>query len=98
MPLRSRYLVEDGTWPRFTLLGQSLGSMYLALQGLREGFIPDIWIGELGLREGRISAERASAEAPCTSADTMGYAFAYPVIKTLCRVPVGSYTHYPTIR
>lgn len=28
----------------------------------------------------------------------MGYAFAYPIIKTLCRVPVGSYTHYPTIR
>ncbi|ORY76869.1 hypothetical protein BCR35DRAFT_325608 [Leucosporidium creatinivorum] len=73
VPLRSRYLVEDSAWPRFTLLGQSLGSMYLALQGLREGFIPDVWI------------------------DTMGYAFAYPVIKTLCRVPVGSYTHYPTI-
>lgn len=45
VPLRSRYLVEDSTWPRFTLLGQSVGSMYLALQGLREGFIPDIWIG-----------------------------------------------------
>lgn len=30
--------------------------------------------------------------------DTMGYAFAYPLIKVLCRVPIGSYTHYPTIR
>lgn len=28
----------------------------------------------------------------------MGYAFAYPVVRKLCRVPVGSYTHYPTIR
>lgn len=34
----------------------------------------------------------------CASTDTMGYAFAYPVVKYLCQVPVGSYTHYPTIR
>jgi alpha-1,2-mannosyltransferase len=46
VPLRSRYLVEDGTWPRFTLLGQSLGSMFLALEGLRVGLVPDIWIGQ----------------------------------------------------
>jgi len=28
----------------------------------------------------------------------MGYAFAYPLVKWLLGVPVGSYTHYPTIR
>ena len=45
IPLECRYLVEDGTWKRFTLLGQSLGSIWLALEGLRKGLIPDIWIG-----------------------------------------------------
>ncbi|KDE06840.1 hypothetical protein MVLG_02876 [Microbotryum lychnidis-dioicae p1A1 Lamole] len=72
--LGSRHLVEDSTWPRFTLLGQSLGSVILAWQGLGTGgLIPDIWI------------------------DTMGYAFTYPLIRHLGRIPVGSYTHYPTI-
>ncbi|GAA5874450.1 hypothetical protein JCM1840_000784 [Sporobolomyces johnsonii] len=75
IPLKRRYLVEDSTWPRFTLLGQSLGSVLLAWEALRgrEGVVPDVWI------------------------DTMGYAFVYPLIKQLCRIPVGSYTHYPTI-
>ncbi|KAK4046703.1 asparagine-linked glycosylation protein [Microbotryomycetes sp. JL201] len=73
VPLASRSLVEDSTWPRFTLLGQSIGSIFLALEGLKKGVIPDVWL------------------------DTMGYAFAYPFVKSLCRVPVGSYTHYPTI-
>ncbi|GAA5886702.1 hypothetical protein JCM6882_005863 [Rhodosporidiobolus microsporus] len=75
VPLRKRFLVEDSTWPRFTLIGQSLGSVVLAYEGLggREGVVPDVWI------------------------DTMGYAFAYPLVRYLCRIPVGSYTHYPTI-
>ncbi|GAA6019262.1 hypothetical protein JCM10207_005057 [Rhodosporidiobolus poonsookiae] len=76
VPLRRRFLVEDRTWPRFTLVGQSLGSVLLAYEGLagREGVVPDVWI------------------------DTMGYAFAYPLIRTLLPgIPVGSYTHYPTI-
>ena len=47
IPLECRYLVEDGTWKRFTLLGQSLGSIWLTLEGLRKGLIPDIWIGGL---------------------------------------------------
>ncbi|KAK4048170.1 asparagine-linked glycosylation protein [Microbotryomycetes sp. JL221] len=73
VPLKTRYLVEDKTWPRLTLLGQSIGSVILALEGLTKGCIPDVWI------------------------DTMGYAFAYPLVNALCKVPVGSYTHYPTI-
>lgn len=28
----------------------------------------------------------------------MGYAFTYPLVKWLYDIPVGSYTHYPTIR
>jgi alpha-1,2-mannosyltransferase len=47
VPLTKRYLVEDSTWKRFTLLGQSVGSVFLALEGLRKGMVPDIWIGEL---------------------------------------------------
>ncbi|GAA5853864.1 hypothetical protein JCM9279_005749 [Rhodotorula babjevae] len=75
VPLTRRWLVEDSTYPRLTLLGQSLGSVLLALEGLADpqGVAPDVWI------------------------DTMGYAFAYPLVKWLLGVPVGSYTHYPTI-
>jgi len=42
--LESRWLVEDRAWPRFTLLGQSLGSMYLAWEAISK-FIPDLYIG-----------------------------------------------------
>ncbi|GAA5883282.1 hypothetical protein JCM3774_001749 [Rhodotorula dairenensis] len=75
VPLRHRWLVEDSTWPRLTLLGQSIGSVLLALEALfgQDGLVPDYWI------------------------DTMGYAFTYPVVKYSCRIPVASYTHYPTI-
>ncbi|PFH54018.1 glycosyltransferase family 4 protein [Amanita thiersii Skay4041] len=45
--LRSRNLVEDSAWPRFTLLGQSLGSMYLAWEALSQ-FIPDLYIDTMG--------------------------------------------------
>lgn len=42
--LKSRHLVEDSSWPRFTLLGQSVGSMVLAWEALT-GLMPDIYIG-----------------------------------------------------
>jgi alpha-1,2-mannosyltransferase len=44
--LRSRHLVENTAWPRFTLAGQSFGSMYLVWEAIHE-LIPDIYIGEL---------------------------------------------------
>ncbi|KAF8194196.1 mannosyltransferase [Pholiota molesta] len=44
--LRSRWLVEDSTWPRFTLLGQSIGSMYLAWESMTQ-LIPDLYIGHI---------------------------------------------------
>jgi len=42
--LQSRSMVEDSTWPRFTLLGQSIGSMYLAWEAMSK-LIPDLYIG-----------------------------------------------------
>ncbi|KAF7974291.1 hypothetical protein HWV62_12432 [Athelia sp. TMB] len=45
--LHSRHLVEDAAWPRFTLLGQSLGSMYLAWEAM-SALIPDLYIDTMG--------------------------------------------------
>uniref|UniRef100_D8PZ69 GDP-Man:Man(3)GlcNAc(2)-PP-Dol alpha-1,2-mannosyltransferase n=1 Tax=Schizophyllum commune (strain H4-8 / FGSC 9210) TaxID=578458 RepID=D8PZ69_SCHCM len=45
--LQSRYLVEDTTWPRFTLLGQSVGSMLLALEAMLY-LRPDLYIDTMG--------------------------------------------------
>ncbi|KAF9046273.1 glycosyltransferase family 4 protein [Panaeolus papilionaceus] len=45
--LESRYLVEDSAWPRFTLLGQSLGSMVLAFEAARK-ILPDLYIDTMG--------------------------------------------------
>ncbi|OBZ71200.1 GDP-Man:Man(3)GlcNAc(2)-PP-Dol alpha-1,2-mannosyltransferase [Grifola frondosa] len=45
--LRSRHLVEDSSWPRFTLLGQSIGSMYLAWEAMSK-LIPDLFIDTMG--------------------------------------------------
>lgn len=51
--LNSRYLIEDSTWKRFTLAGQSFGSVLLAIEALwinRDAVTPDVWIGELFTR------------------------------------------------
>ncbi|KAI0823974.1 mannosyltransferase [Trametes gibbosa] len=45
--LQSRNLVEDFTWPHFTLLGQSLGSMYLVWEAMTY-LIPDLFIDTMG--------------------------------------------------
>ncbi|KAG8741163.1 asparagine-linked glycosylation protein [Ceratobasidium sp. 428] len=45
--LHKRWLVEDSTWPRFTLLGQSLGSMGLAYEAMNN-VIPDVFIDTMG--------------------------------------------------
>ncbi|GLB38552.1 putative ALG11 mannosyltransferase N-terminus [Lyophyllum shimeji] len=45
--LDSRRMVEDSTWPRFTMLGQSLGSMYLAWEAMSK-LIPDLYIDSMG--------------------------------------------------
>ena len=47
IPLPSRYLISDGYYNYFTLLNQSLGSFYLAWEGLcgKEGLWGDIFLG-----------------------------------------------------
>ncbi|KIK67311.1 glycosyltransferase family 4 protein [Collybiopsis luxurians FD-317 M1] len=45
--LTSRKFVEDSTWPYFTLLGQSIGSMYLAWEAMLK-LIPDLYIDTMG--------------------------------------------------
>ncbi|KAK8847360.1 hypothetical protein IAR55_005217 [Kwoniella newhampshirensis] len=50
IPLPSRYLVADTYWKRFTLLGQSLGSVYLVWEGLcgKDGLWGDVFIDSMG--------------------------------------------------
>ncbi|EPQ14371.1 GDP-Man:Man(3)GlcNAc(2)-PP-Dol alpha-1,2-mannosyltransferase, partial [Myotis brandtii] len=45
--LRKRYLVEDSLYPYFTLLGQSLGSIFLGWEALMQ-CVPDIYIDSMG--------------------------------------------------
>ncbi|KAF9403048.1 asparagine-linked glycosylation protein [Mortierella sp. AD011] len=45
--LKKRYWVEDAKWPRFTLIGQSLGSIILGWEALR-CVVPDIFIDTMG--------------------------------------------------
>jgi alpha-1,2-mannosyltransferase len=42
--LTRRRWVEDSTWPRFALLGQSVGSMLLAWEATGI-LLPDLYIG-----------------------------------------------------
>ncbi|KAJ2785817.1 asparagine-linked glycosylation protein [Coemansia interrupta] len=46
-----------------------------------------------------LAAEALNAFHPDVFVDTVGYAFSYPLVRMVCggRVPVVSYTHYPTI-
>jgi alpha-1,2-mannosyltransferase len=41
--LNSRRMVEDSTWPRFILLGQSIGTIYLAWSEATSKLVPDSW-------------------------------------------------------
>ncbi|KAH8928696.1 glycosyltransferase family 4 protein [Atractiella rhizophila] len=45
--LTTRKWVEDKSWPRFTMLGQSIGSMWMALDALSL-LIPDVYIDTMG--------------------------------------------------
>ncbi|EJD50804.1 mannosyltransferase [Auricularia subglabra TFB-10046 SS5] len=45
--LHKRKWVEDATWPRFTLAGQSLGSMLLAWEAMSL-LVPDLFIDTMG--------------------------------------------------
>lgn len=45
--LSSRYLVDGSFWPRFTLLGQAIGSVFLTYEALSH-LVPDVWIDTMG--------------------------------------------------
>lgn len=45
--LRYRVWVEASSWPRFTMIGQSLGSIMLGLEALWK-YIPDIYVDSMG--------------------------------------------------
>uniref|UniRef100_A0A3P9JF84 GDP-Man:Man(3)GlcNAc(2)-PP-Dol alpha-1,2-mannosyltransferase n=1 Tax=Oryzias latipes TaxID=8090 RepID=A0A3P9JF84_ORYLA len=45
--LQHRLLVEPGLFPHFTLLGQSVGSIFLGWEALME-FVPDLYIDSMG--------------------------------------------------
>ncbi|KAG7232733.1 hypothetical protein INR49_008173 [Caranx melampygus] len=47
LPGRHRLLVEPGLFPHFTLLGQSVGSIFLGWEALTE-FVPDLYIDSMG--------------------------------------------------
>lgn len=48
--LKWRWLVEDTTWKRFTMLGQGLGAAALAIEVMVR-LIPDIFLGRLHLKD-----------------------------------------------
>jgi alpha-1,2-mannosyltransferase len=43
--LKKRRWVEESSWPRLTLLGQSIGSVVLAYEAL-SAFLPDVFVGK----------------------------------------------------
>ncbi|KAF3934645.1 hypothetical protein ABW20_dc0102998 [Dactylellina cionopaga] len=45
--LQKRHMVSSSSWPRFTLLGQSLGSVILALEAFTM-LVPDVYIDTMG--------------------------------------------------
>lgn len=47
VPLPSRDLLQPGRYPRFTMLGQAVGSVRVAWQGLRR-LVPEVWIDTTG--------------------------------------------------
>ncbi|EJU03065.1 mannosyltransferase [Dacryopinax primogenitus] len=74
--LKSRHLVEDKAWPRFTLLGQSLGSMVLGYEAMKQ-LIPDVYIDTMGYA---FTFHVVRAIAP--SSTPIGAYVHYPTIST----------------
>lgn len=104
--LHRRRWVEASPYPYFTLLGQSLGSVWLGLEALSslqpgKKFIQD---GFILTRNDNRFAESIPSPIKVSRfsitdiyVDTMGYAFTYPLFKYIGGCRVGCYTHYPTI-
>ncbi|EPS42305.1 hypothetical protein H072_3730 [Dactylellina haptotyla CBS 200.50] len=76
--LQKRHLVSSSSWPRFTLLGQSLGSVFLALEAFGM-LVPDIYIDTMGYAFTVILAKKlfriptgAYVHYPTISTDMLG--------------------------
>lgn len=80
IPLPSRHVVDDSYWTHFTLLGQSLGSIYLAWQGLcgTDGLWGDIFLGQ--------SSFGCQLDAICLTDRYYGLRLYIPSRATHCRV------------
>lgn len=100
--LTKRNWIEAEKYPYFTLLGQSLGSVWLGIEALlkhQPGKFGDschyhYWCWQF--------PSWRNAIILCSSftdvfIDTMGYAFTLPLFKYFGGCKVGCYIHYPTI-
>jgi hypothetical protein len=74
--LRLRFLVEASTWPRFTLIGQSVGSMVLGVEALVRSGRPDVFFDTMGYAFTYPIARLFGCEVAC-------YVH-YPTIVSLC--------------
>ncbi|KAF8333595.1 uncharacterized protein EI90DRAFT_3052511 [Cantharellus anzutake] len=99
--LPSRHLVDGISWKRFTLLGQSLGSMWLAWEAL-DRIVPDAFIDTMGyaftyplIRALRLTPPHLSRPSSPRSSSTNVRALASE--PSVHRIPIAAYVHYPTI-
>ena len=78
-------LLDANSYKRFTMIGQSVGSMIFAYRGLTSFLNPTL-------------PDTSNANTPDIFFDTTGAAFTYPVSYFLNRkCKIYTYTHYPTI-
>ena len=78
-------LLDANSYKRFTMIGQSIGSMIFAYRGLTTFLNPNL-------------PSTINANTPDIFFDTTGAAFTYPISYFLNRkCKIYTYTHYPTI-
>ncbi|PVF99536.1 hypothetical protein CPB86DRAFT_783661 [Serendipita vermifera] len=80
--LKWRWLIEDSTWKRFTLLGQGIGAALLGAEAMWR-LIPDVFIDTMGL----------AFSYPVVRFLTSGVS---PRIGA-SKIPIVAYIHYPTV-
>ncbi|KAG8863218.1 asparagine-linked glycosylation protein [Serendipita sp. 405] len=81
--LKWRWLIEDSTWKRFTLLGQGIGASLLAVEAMWR-MIPDVYFDTLGLAFTYPVVRFLSSQR-------------YTPDRKAKRLPIAAYIHYPTI-
>jgi hypothetical protein len=105
--LTNRWLIEESTWPRFTLLGQSLGSVLLAFEALYK-CTPSVFIG-LSVRQSFFELTQCRHDGICLylPSGPPPNLFSHPLIHALsddqpgydpARATKASGTHQPCSR